>query len=139
MGRTRRTTRRSIRLDDIGIHTTRRRSRNEEIEVPDDARNEINGEVKENGLLRRVNGRLRRSKNDKEEDGVGVNVNGEAVKREESVVENGEQGEDEKENENGDDKQDNSSENEEIKKTRTRRTVNHRTVGKISNFLYIYF
>lgn len=87
----------------------------------------LDEDAKENGLIRRVNGRLRKSKTDKEEENE--HASSSAVKTEN--VEIGEQNGKEKQNENNkDDKQGNSSDNEDVQKMRTRRRVNNRVVGK---------
>lgn len=152
MARTRRSTRHSLRLDEIGIHaTTRRRSRNEEmrlkeeIEMPNQRRDELNGEVKENGLLRRAsNGRWRKAKsssNNNNKDGGVEGVDGGDEKREENADCNVEGGndDDEEEEEEGEEvvegdgkevkQQENFLQGKEVKKTRTRAAVNNRISG----------
>lgn len=98
-----------------------------EIEEMPDATEELNGDVKENGLLRRVNGRLRRSKTDKNGEEDEENRDDKGVDNVEGDDEgkNGKEGEVSKEAKKVD-----SSEGEEVKKTRTRRAVNNRILGK---------
>lgn len=90
---------------------------------------DTNDEVKENGLLRRVNGRFKKSKNDKgcEEH----NENNVDVKEEENV-QNDTQSLNEQSIENDkEEKAGNFSERDEVKKTRTRATVNNRISGNL--------
>lgn len=129
LDRTRRSTRHSHRLEDIGIHT-RRRSKNEELRIKEEMeipsrRDVIDGEPKENGLIRRVNGKLRKSKNEKDEENE--NTADTTVKPEnvETTEPNGKQKQTEN---NKEDKQEVSSESEEVKKMQTRRRVNNRII-----------
>lgn len=143
MGRTRRSTRHSLRLDDIDIHGTRRRSRvKEEIEMADT--------VKENGsLLRRVN---RKSKNEHkdDDDDDDVEENGNCLdKTDEGNVEDNQQQEEQQQQqeqqqkkevvENGEvveEKVNNfSSGRNQVKKTRNRTAVvNNRLSGNVVFF-----
>lgn len=138
LGRTRRSTRHSLRLEDITIHT-RRRSRNEEVRVKDEVEVPVpDDEVKENGLLRRVNcSRLRKSKNDKD---VGVEHNencGTDAKVLEESVESIQQDEDRKVVGNGGEegKVANFCEGDEVKKPRTRTAVNNRIPGNADFYI----
>lgn len=129
LDRTRRSTRHSHRLEDIGIHT-RRRSKNEELRIKEEMeipnrRDVIDVEPKENGLIRRVNGKLRKSKNDKDEE----NENTANTTTKAEIVETSEPNGKQKQTENNkEDKQEVSSESEEVKQKQTRGRVNNRII-----------
>lgn len=94
----------------------------EEVEISG-RRDCTDAETKENGIIRRVIGKLRKSKNDKEEeenDASNIDVKVETVQ---TADENGKPNENDK-----GDKPGNSSESEEIKKTQTRRRSNNRLI-----------
>lgn len=118
--RTRRSTRHSHGLDNIGIHT-RRRSKAEEVRIKEEL--EVAGNKENNGLIRRANGRVRKAKNDKEEEEEeGVDAAVEAGSVEDEQGEEQKQGGSNKEG----GKREGSTESEESKKIQTRGRVNNR-------------